>query len=137
MKGKIHIILADDNKYFLEGLKLVLLRYDEYVVIDECNNGRELLNSHLLPMANLILSDVDMPLMNGIEAVKRINFRFPHLPIIALTMHTDKIFLEDLITAGFRGYVHKPDVAQNLIMVIKEVLNNKFMFPDNLKISNI
>ena len=133
MKEKIHIIIADDNLDFIEGLKVVLRKCKEYIIIDEFQNGKQLSESPQLIKADLILTDIEMPVLNGIKAAQLINFKYPKLPIVALTMHIDTVFLEDIFAAGFKGFIHKFDVSKTLVHVIEDVLNNKFTFPDNLK----
>lgn len=134
MEEKIQIIIADDNPHFIEGLRVALLKCKNCIIIDECKDGRELVESPYLHLANIVLSDIDMPIINGIKAAQLINYKYPNLPMIALTMHLDKVFLDDIIGAGFKGFIYKPDVAKNLNEGIHAVLNNKFLFPDNLKI---
>ena len=131
-KKLIHIIIADDSPTFLDGLQLILSRNNQYKVIDVCYNGLELNESEMLGKADLILSDIDMPEYNGIEAAKRINFRYPKLPLIALTMHKENVFLKDIVLAGFKGFLYKPEIAGSLYEVINKVLNNKFSFPEDL-----
>ena len=135
MIGKtINIIIADDNSSFIKGLQFILSRSKSYKVIDVCSDGKELIESQQLHNADLVLTDIEMPNMNGIESGKRICFMYPKLPMIALTMHIEKIFLIDIIRAGFKGFIYKPEVPKQLIKVITQVLSNNFVFPENLKI---
>ncbi|NJO91181.1 MAG: response regulator transcription factor [Chloroflexia bacterium] len=133
-KEKINIILVDDSKVFIEGLKIILSKCLNCFVLDTCNNGNELLESQYLSESDLIILDIEMPVMNGLEAAKRVNIIYPYLPMLALTMHYDKVFLEDIIGAGFKGFIYKPEVSKRLNEVISKILNNEFVFPDNLKI---
>lgn len=131
-KEKINIILVDDSKAFLEALQVVLKKCTNCNVIDICYNGKELVGCESLPKADLIISDIEMPEMNGIEAAKRVNYSYPQLPMLALTMHIEGVFLEDIVMAGFRGFVYKPEVSIKLNDVINKVLNKQFVFPDYL-----
>ncbi len=130
----IGIIIADDNKSFIEGIEIVLSTDSNYTVLDKCYNGQELVKSTYLHDAQIILSDIEMPLIDGIKAAKNINYRYPRLPMIALTMYMDRVFLNDIVNAGFRGFVYKPDTARYLLPTIEKVLNNEFVFPENLKL---
>lgn len=130
----INIILADDSTSFMDGLELILAKSPNCVIIDKCYNGKELLECPNLHKADLLITDIEMPLMNGIEAARRINYVFPFLPMIAITMHQEKIFLQEIIMAGFKGFIYKPEVSHKLNDVIQQVLNDKFAFPNNLKI---
>lgn len=133
-RENINILIAEDNEQFSEGIRLILRKFPKYCVLDVCRNGQELLDSSFLITADLILTDIEMPVLNGINAAKRINILYPEKPIIAITMHTEMVYLEDLILTGFRGFVHKPDIAVHLIEVIEKVLNKNFVFPYNLKL---
>lgn len=135
IKENINIIIAEDNQQFIDGLKIVLRKNIRFNIIDICKNGKELVESSFLPQTDLIISDIEMPIMNGLEAAKIINFKFPKIQIIALTMHFENIFLEDLISAGFKGFIYKPDVSKKLNEVIISVLDNNFIFPDYLNIN--
>ena len=134
VKGTINIILVDDSKVFIEGLKILLTNDTNYYVLDTFRNGKELLESPKLSIADLIIMDIQMPVMDGIEAAKRVNSEYHNLNMLALTMHLDKVFLEDIIGAGFKGFIYKPEVPKKLKNVIQEILDNKFVFPENLKI---
>ena len=129
----IKIILADDSTTFLDGLQLILSRNKQYKIIEVCHNGQELIESKMLDSANLILTDIDMPVFDGIEAAKQINFKHPKLPMIALTMHQEKVFLQDMILAGFKGFIYKPEIPTTIHEIIKKVINSEFIFPENLK----
>lgn len=133
-KEKLNIILVDDSKSFLEALQIVLDKYFMCSVLDICYDGKELVESKKLHQADLIISDIEMPGMNGLEAAMLVNQRYSKLPMIALTMHIDKVFIDDIIYAGFRGFVYKPEVSKKLPDVINQVLNKKFAFSNSLNI---
>lgn len=135
VKDIINIILVDDSKYFVEGMKIILRNYPKCFVLATCSNGKELLESPLLQKADLILMDIQMSVMNGIEAARRVNYEYPNLPIVALTMHLEKVFLDDIIGVGFKGVIYKPEVSKKLNEVIPKVMNKQFVFPDNLNIN--
>lgn len=131
---KINIIIADDNLVFLEGLRFLISTRSELIVIEESRNGFELMNSKNLNNADLLLIDIEMPVKNGIEAAKHINNHYRDLPMIAMTMHHENVFLNDILGAGFKGYIYKPDLSKVLFDRITKVLNKEFVFPDNLNI---
>ena len=132
-RDTIKILIADDSRTFLEGMKLLLSRTPNYKITGIFPNGLELLKSPLLRTADVLLIDIEMPVMNGIETAKRISYEFPHIPMIALTMHVEKIFLNDIISAGFKGFVHKPEVSKQIDLAIGQVLKKQLIFPNNLK----
>ncbi len=134
IKDKINIIITDDNLAFIEGLKLLLSKNQDFSILDICSNGLELINNKSLHVADLLLVDIEMPEMNGLDAATRINYKYPTLPMIALTMHYDKVYLNDIIMCGFKAFIHKPEVHNKLCEVIELVLSNEFVFPEKLKI---
>lgn len=132
----INIIIADDSPVFIEALSFLFSKNQKYNIIDVCSNGLELVSSKNIYHADILLIDIEMPVMNGYQAATKINFNYSSLPMIALTMHSENVYLSEFIKAGFRGYIHKPDSYQNLFRVIDEVINNKMVFPKNIKITN-
>ena len=134
MKDKVKVIMADDNPLVLEGVNLMLSKRDDIIVLDKCNDGLELVENNNLSFADLLLVDIDMPRMNGIEAAIRVNYKFPHLPMIAITMHKEKVYLNEIVSAGFKAFIHKPEISKELFHVIDQVLNKEFVFPNNLQI---
>lgn len=131
---KLNVILADDNQVFLDGLSFLISTIMGSRVIDTCKDGTELVNSIQLSNADIILIDIEMPKINGICAAKIINQQIPQMPLVAMTMYQEKVFLHDIIGAGFKGFVFKPDTAKTLFDVMTKVMDNQFVFPDNMNI---
>jgi len=131
---KLNAIIVDDVPDFLAGLRFFLEEVLDCNVIGEASTGIELLKHTLLYDADFILIDCEMPGLNGIETARLLNFRYPSKKLIALTMYQDEICLNDLITAGFSGYVYKPDIVSKLESVINNVLKNELDFSRALKI---
>lgn len=129
---KSNVIIADDSPEFIEGLKVLFSLSKEYQIIDILKNGEELINSAKLREADILLIDIEMPRMNGLDAARQINYRNPLKPMIAMTMFLDKIFLKEIIEVGFKGFIHKPNVTNNLFNVMDKVMNNQYVFPDTL-----
>jgi two-component system response regulator NreC len=134
MGKKINLILVDDNPQYLEAVTMYLLKKKKYSLLGTSLNGLELLNNPYLPMADIILMDCEMPVMNGIEAAKNINCSYPYMKLIAITMFNEQRDLLELLGAGFNGYIHKPDIVLRLDSVIERVMNNEYVFDG--KISN-
>jgi DNA-binding NarL/FixJ family response regulator len=132
MEKVIKIIIADDSSVFLEALNFLITRNMQFEIIDTCCNGLELINSPRLFNADLVITDIEMTEMNGIEAAKRISYLHPNLPIIALTMFIEKIYLRTIVEAGFKGFIYKPNVSNDLFDVIDKVLQKEYVFPDYL-----
>lgn len=128
------IIIVDDNKQFREGLKYFLEVQKGMQVIAEAENGLQAVNLKNLRQANIIFMDIEMPEMNGINATKIILEKNPGLKIIAVTMYNDKSYLQTLIEAGFKGFLYKNNLFDDIDNAIREVINNGFYFPDNLRL---
>lgn len=132
--GKINIIIVDDNSAFLETMEYQLQRHGKFNIIGRFTSGAELLEFPDLIRCKILLMDIELPGINGIAVARVVNFIYNHIKMIAVTMYKDQVYLEQLIKAGFRGFVSKFEVAEKLIPVICEVMTNKLSFPTDLKI---
>ncbi len=120
----IKIILADDHKLFRDGLFSLLDKHPGFEVLAQAADGREALElvRELLP--NILVIDIAMPGMNGIEATKRIKNEYPNIKIIALSMHSDRQYIEGMLKAGASGYLLKDCAFEELINAIRTVVEN-------------
>ena len=131
---KYKIILVDDQAIFRGGLKLYLEKELGHTVIAEASNGKDFLKLPNIYHADIVLMDIEMPEMNGLEASKKILERFFNLKIIAITMYQDKVYLKDLIERGIKGFIHKSEAFDNVSSVLDRVFENDFCFPENLQV---
>jgi DNA-binding NarL/FixJ family response regulator len=131
---KTNIILVDDNVQFRTNLKHYIESDLDCLVIDEASNGREFLDLPGLATADVILMDIAMDTMDGIEATKQALWRYSFLKIIAITMHTERIFLVQLLETGFKGCVFKSDMYNQLGKAIQHVKAGKFFLPNNISL---
>lgn len=131
-KKSINIIIADDNEKFIEGLKLYIYANSSYQIINVLTSGKELTETPDLARADVLLLDIQLPDITGIDAAKNVIQRYPNLPIIAMTMHQEKVYLDDIISVGFKGFIHKPELVNELFKAIDKVIAGKFAFPDDL-----
>lgn len=117
----IRIILADDHEIFRDGFAGLLKKQDEIQLIGEASDGRELiaLTGKLKP--DVILTDIRMPNMDGIEATKILTHKFPHIYVIALSMFNDDNLVIDMMEAGAKGYLLKNAHKTEIIEAIKAV----------------
>lgn len=128
-KGKagmsIKILIADDHSIVRQGLRDLLDKKTDMEVIAESGSGLETIRlaSDLKP--DVILMDVTMPDMNGIEATRQIISRLPYVKIVALSMHGDKLFVERMFRAGAKGYLTKDCNIEELTEAIHKVIDNK------------
>lgn len=123
MSTNIDIIIVDDHEIFRNGLKMVLGRLKYVNIIAEAGNGKEFLD--LLPQhkPDIVLMDIEMPLMNGIEATEKAMKEFPDLKIIALTMFNDDEYIQSMIDAGVKGFLIKNIKKDILDRALQEVNN--------------
>lgn len=114
----IKIILVDDNYEFREALKFLLLKIEGVEIIAEASNGSEFLDilDHSDP--DIVLMDIEMPEMNGIEATRRANRKYPDLKIIGLSNYEDSQNIQDLISAGARNFIFKNNLNKDTLKKI-------------------
>jgi len=120
-KSKCRIILADDHNMFRAGLRKLIEEVAGYKIVAEAENGQELLEKVKKHSCDLVITDLAMPKLNGIEATKIIKKQHPHIKIMALTMHTEKEFYRKVLSHGVDAYILKDDVFEKLISAIKRV----------------
>lgn len=131
----IKYAIADDHKIFRKGLRLILDDDNELECVGEAENGRQLLA--LLDMApvDVILLDLKMPEMDGIEVTKNVRFKHPTIKIVILTMHDDEHYILHLMEAGANGYLIKNADPEEVKTAIHAVQANGYYFNDH--VSNI
>ena len=121
----IRIIIADDHKIVRDGLRQLIHSQNDMEVIGEAENGRTALTLALKLSPDIVLMDVSMPDLNGIEATRKIISDVPGARIIALSMHSDRKFVMDMLEAGVKGYVLKDSAFNDLAAAIRAVSANK------------
>jgi DNA-binding NarL/FixJ family response regulator len=126
------IYLVDDHSIFLKGLTLLLNEVPEFKVIGEAGNGGDFLHDldHLQP--DVVLMDIRMPGMNGIEATRKALEKYPDLNIIALTMFGEQKYYKLMAEAGARGFMQKDIRKEELIEAIKRVTEGESFFSQKI-----
>jgi two-component system response regulator NreC len=124
-KGPIRIILADDHQIVRQGLRILLEAEPDMEVVAEADNGRKVLRMANELTPDIIIMDLSMPELNGIEATRQILAEVPGIRIIALSMHSDSLFVLNMIRAGASGYLLKDCALEELVKAIRAVVNNK------------
>jgi DNA-binding NarL/FixJ family response regulator len=117
----IKILIADDHRVFIDGMKALLKEVPGFEVIADAENGKAMIEQVALHHPDVVLTDVQMPVMDGIEATKEIHKRFPEIKIIVLTMLNESMFIKKMLEAGASGYIIKTVDKEELIKVIKKV----------------
>src|SRR5690348_11549499 len=103
----INILLADDHEIFRDGFRIMLKKQNKIVLVGEAENGKELIELTTSLQPDIIITDIKMPKIDGIEATRILANKYPHMGIIALTMFDDNHLIIDMLEAGARGYLIK------------------------------
>lgn len=118
---KIKIVLVDDHNLFREGLKLILSKNANFELIADFSNGKDFLKGLTQLESDIVLMDIEMPEINGIESTKAAIKQNKNLKIIALSMHTDESMYAEMIKAGVKGYLSKDMNSKRLFEAIETV----------------
>lgn len=128
----LSLILVDDHKLFREGLKLLLDNLSFVQEVREASNGQVFLQELEAGVPDLVFIDVDMPVLNGIEATRKALQLFPDLNIIALSMYGDEEYYMKMINAGVKGYILKNCGIQEVEAAIRSVVSGKVYFSQEI-----
>jgi DNA-binding NarL/FixJ family response regulator len=134
---KSGIIIVDDHKLFRSGLKYILEESGLYQVMAEASNGEEFLDLLKDLAPDLVILDINMPVMNGIEAAKRAIAIFPYLPILILSMHSESEYYTTLLETGVKGFVLKDADNEEFFTAIQKVLRGGTYFSQELLLNII
>jgi DNA-binding NarL/FixJ family response regulator len=122
MTGKAtRILLADDHSVVRHGFRRILEAQEDMEVIGEVANGREAVDQAAILQPDVIIMDVTMPELNGIEATRRIAESVPRARVLALSMHRDSVYVREILRAGARGYLLKDSGEADLIFAVRAV----------------
>ena len=119
------IMLADDHVMFRQGVKRIIEETPGLEVVGEANDGLELLNLLKLRIPELVLLDISMPHLRGLEAIREIKKLYPRVKVIFLTMHRSREFLQQALEAGADGFLLKEDADLELLRAIQTVSGGK------------
>lgn len=132
MSSKIKIFLVDDHDMFRDGVKLLLSSDHVAEVVAEARNGKEFLDKVGQVNPDVVLMDISMPEMDGIEASRLAHEKYPQLKILALTMFGDEKYYYQMIQTGIKGFVLKSAGISELIKAISEVSKGENFFSGEL-----
>ncbi|MFO7672059.1 MAG: response regulator transcription factor [Bacteroidales bacterium] len=132
MKSKLTLLIVDDHKIFRDGLKLLLSHFPFIGEVHEVSNGLEFLQMLDSIEPDLVMMDINMPVMGGIEATKKALERYPDLKIIVLTTFHDEHFVEQMMIAGVEGYMLKRSTPEEFETAILRVSSGGNYFSDEI-----
>ena len=125
MKYTIRLIIADDHEIFMDGLALMLSRQKDIILLGQASNGKELVELTEQHNPDVIITDIKMPVMDGIQASKLILKKQPDVKIIALSMFDEETLIVDMLEAGAKGYLLKNADKQEILDAIETVYEDK------------
>ena len=124
----IDILLAEDHAVMRTGLRLVLERQPDFRVVGEASDGREAVGLAQQHKPDVVVMDIGMPNLNGIEAARQVTASLPQTCVVILSMHSDEAYVLRALKAGARGYLLKESAESDLIAAIRAVHNGKAYF---------
>jgi len=132
MESLIRVIIVDDHEIFRSGLKMVINKLGYAKVVAEAGDGAEFLALLEHEETDLVLMDIEMPVMNGIEATKKAIEKYPSLKVIALTMYKDDAYIQSMMEAGVKGFLIKNIRKEVLDRALQAVYNGKTYYSEEL-----
>jgi two-component system, NarL family, response regulator NreC len=121
MSKKTRILLADDHAVVRQGFRMILGAQADMDIVGEAGNGREAVTMTEQLKPDVVVMDVAMPELNGIEATRRIAESQPHTKVLALSMHKDSVYVREILRAGARGYLLKDSIDVDLLAAVRAV----------------
>jgi DNA-binding NarL/FixJ family response regulator len=129
---KYRVIIADDHSLFRQGLKLILMDLNDIEVIADVPNGKELVEIAGILKPDLVIMDINMPFLNGIEASKILARDHPEIKILVVSMYGDEQYYNSVIENGVKGFILKDADNSELKTAVRDILNGKTYFSQEL-----
>jgi len=117
----IRILLADDHSLVRQGFRAILSTQPDMQIVGEAGNGREAVELAEQLKPDVVVMDVAMPELNGIEATRRLIESAPRIRVLALSMHKDSVYVREILRAGARGYLLKDSIDADLLAAVRAV----------------
>jgi two-component system response regulator NreC len=121
MMNPIKLLIVDDHDVVRTGLRSYLETQEGFLVVGEANSGNEAIRCALETRPDVVVMDITMPDMDGLEATRQLRSLLPECQILALTVHEDKQYLFEMVAAGATGYLTKQAAAEELVVAIRTV----------------
>jgi DNA-binding NarL/FixJ family response regulator len=132
MEKKNKVILVDDHKLFRDGLKFVINQMDDFEVVAEASNGQDFLDTLEHQPADIVLMDISMPELDGVEATRQATAKYPGLKVLVVSMYCDEEYYYQMIQAGVMGFILKESGQSELERAIRSVMNGENYFSQKL-----
>ncbi len=127
---KTKVLIADDHAIVREGVRMILAKEKDIEVVGEAEDGQQALELVETHKPTVVIMDISMPGMGGIEATQKLKERHPKVAVLALTMHEDETYVFQLLRAGASGYVLKRAAAQDLVQAVRAAAKGEaFLYP--------
>ena len=133
---RVRVLVADDHEVMRLGIRNLLELQPGWSICAEANNGREAVEKTLQFRPDVIIMDISMPVMNGLEAASLITRQHPQIPVILFSLHLSDDLYRHFNTDGIRGAVAKGDAARDLVLAVQSVLSGGTFFPGKKSGSN-
>ncbi len=121
MSKKIRILLADDHAVVRQGFRLILSGQTDMEIVGEAGDGNQAVEQAEKLKPDVVVMDVAMPNLNGIEATRRLAAAAPHTRVLALSMHKDSVYVREILRAGAKGYLLKDSIDRDLLEAVRAV----------------
>jgi len=126
--NKIKIIIADDHQIVIDGLKSILSKEIDMEVVKTAKNGEEVIDNLEKELVDIIVMDIEMPILTGIEATEIIKNKYPSVKILILSMYNTAKFVQSLIEIGANGYILKNNGKEELVKAIRFIMEGDEYF---------
>lgn len=125
MNRPVRILLTEDHAVMRAALRSLLDSKEEFMVVGEADNGREMMSMVEKTAPDVVVMDINMPELNGIDATRQLCNRYPHIKVLGLSVHVKGRMVSEILNAGAVGYVPKISAAEELLAAIRSVMDGK------------
>ncbi|HTN07682.1 response regulator transcription factor [Agriterribacter sp.] len=129
----IRIVIADDHPEIRSAWSMFLRSHANINVVGECTNGQEAIDTVRESQPDIVLMDINMKPISGIEATSKLAAEYPGVKVIGVSFHTSPVYIRKMLDAGARGYVFKYAVAEDLVKAIEEVYKGNIFLGKGVK----
>jgi len=133
VRTMVRILLADDHTVMRAGLRLLLERHEDFEVVGEAADGRQAVDIATELKPTVVVMDIAMPQLNGVEAARQILNRYPDTAIVMLSMHSDESYVLRSLKAGARAYLLKDSAEADLVSAIQAIIEGKSFFSPGVR----